>query len=70
MSVHVNPGALDRMLAERGVDYADLARAKRLGSASIARLRRGDSAGKRVLRKVAEFVDETPVLPSLRELIA
>jgi len=70
VSTHINTDALDRMLAERGVNYADLARAKRLSSASVARLRRGDPAGPRVLRKVSEFISETPALPSLAELIA
>ncbi len=69
MSVKLDPARLDRELARRGWNAADLAKAAGCSPATISAARRGRPVTSATLSKIADALRQAPVLPGIDAIL-
>jgi transcriptional regulator with XRE-family HTH domain len=69
MGVRINPARLDRELALRGWSATDLANATGCSASTISGARRGRKVTHETVRKIADALLNTPVVPGIDSLL-
>jgi transcriptional regulator with XRE-family HTH domain len=69
MGIAINPENLQRQLARRGWQHADLARAARLSHATVSAAAAGHRVSPTTLRLIAQALASAPALSEIDELL-
>ena len=69
MSARINIATFDRMCAERGKSPSEAAREMGLGSATLAKIRRGDAVSQSTIDKAATWFANVAAIPGIGDLL-
>ena len=69
MAARINPVTFKRMCAERGKPPSEAAREMGLGSATLAKILRGDAVSQSTIDKAATWFANIAAIPGIGELL-
>lgn len=69
MTSRIHPPRLDRELARRGWNATDLAKASGISVATISAARQGRAVSNSTLCKIAQALQQAPVVPGVDDLL-